>query len=72
MLSYYLYGFVAVGGAVFASNLYHTDPKMADLEAVLRAGTRALRYGAPWPMTLLNLHTRYTKGEEWMEIFRPR
>lgn len=72
VLKAYLYGMAIVGGAVFASNLYFADRKEKD-EVVLRtAAQRAIRYGAPWPMTLLELHSKYTKGEDYLEIFKPR
>jgi hypothetical protein len=71
MLYYYLYGAVAVGGAIMASNLHSSNRKDGDGVVLMKAAQRGLRYGLPWPMTLLEIHGKYTKGEDWSAIFRP-
>lgn len=71
MLYYYLYGVACVGGAITASNLYYSNKKEADGSVLLKAGQRGLRYGLPWPMTLLELHSKYTTGGDWKQIFKP-
>lgn len=71
LLNVYLYGFLLVGGTIFASNLYYSQHNHADLPVIQAAGARAIRYGIPWPMTVLDLHSKYTKGEDWQAIFKP-
>jgi hypothetical protein len=70
-LKYYLYGMLFVGVLITASNLHFSIGVKDDSTALQSAVIRGLRYGLPWPMTALNLHSKYTKGEDWMEILKP-
>jgi hypothetical protein len=71
MLYYYLYGVACVGGAILTSNLYYSNRKDGDGAVLLKATQRGLRYGLPWPMTLLELHGKYNRKEDWTTIFKP-
>lgn len=71
VLKFYLYGILLVGGAIFASNLHYSSNIKSDGVALQAAAERGLRYGVPWPMTVLDVHGKYTKGEDWMAVFKP-
>lgn len=67
----YLYGILLVGGIVIASNLHYMSATRDDKLVLHDAVIKGLRYGIPWPMTLLDLHGKYSRGEDWMSLFKP-
>jgi hypothetical protein len=71
MLKLYLYGIVIVGGLITTSNIYYAKRTTPDAEVLTKAAQRGLRYGLPWPMTLLQVHQDYIEKRDWQAIFRP-
>lgn len=71
VLKLYCYGMLLVGGIIVASNLHYMTAVKDNQSALHEALIKGLRYGIPWPMTLLDLHGKYSRGEEWLGLFKP-